>query len=118
MSAWMIDRDGNDGQPLRLLYARPAEPVAKQVAVRETVNERVRALFLSKPNHWFGVKQLAKVGGFAAWRTRVSQVRTAFESADEGTIQWNGDVKDSRYRYLKQKPIGPDAAVPRERKLF
>ncbi len=114
MSDWVND----GGQPVRLLYARPVEPVSQQVAVRVTLNEKVKALFLSKPNRWISVKELAKHGGFAAWRTRVSQVRTELEDSDAGTIQWNGDVKDSRYRYLKHRPLGPDAAVPRERKLF
>lgn len=114
---WHLDRD-EDGHPTRLLYSRPAEPVATQVAVRESLNAKVRALFLSKPNRWIGVKALAKVGGMCGWRTRVSQVRTQLHAEDAGTIQWNGDVKDSRYRYLRQIPQGPDAAVPRERKLF
>ncbi len=92
--------------------------VRAEITHRINRNERVRLLFLSKPNRWISVKALAKVGGFAGWRTRVSQVRTALETEDAGTIQWNGDVKDSRYRYLKSKPLGPDAAVPRERRLF
>lgn len=114
---WHLERD-EDGNPKRLLWQRPAEPVAQQVAVRETLNEKVRALFLSKPNKWISVKALAKVGGFAAWRTRVAQVRIQLHKDDAGTIQWNGDVKNSMYRYLAQRPQGPDAAVPRQKGLF
>ncbi len=117
MTDWLIERDG-DGQPVRLLYARPVEPVAKQIAVREGGNARIRALFLATPNKWIGVKKLATVGGFAGWRTRVSIVRRQLEAEDAGTIQWNRDPRNSMYRYLRQKPQGPDASVPRERKLF
>jgi hypothetical protein len=113
--AWNIERDG-DGAPCRLLFV--AESVADQIAQRQTRNEAVRELFLSHPAKWISVKQLARVGGFAAWRSRVAEVRIALHESDAGTIQWNGNAKDSRYRYLKQKPLGPDAAVPRERRLF
>ncbi len=114
--AWTIDRDA-DGQPVRLLYARPVEPVEKQIKVREGGNTRIRALFLSKPYKWIGWKELQKCGGGCGWRSRVSQVRKIVQQ-DGADIQWNGDPKDSRYRYLTQRPQGPDAAVPRERKLF
>ena len=91
---------------------------ASEFVARNTRNERVKALFLSKPAKWISVKQLAAVAGFCAWRSRVSDVRVQFEADDEGTIQWNGDRLDSRYRYLRHRPLGPDASVPRERKLF
>ena len=91
---------------------------ASEFVARHTRNDRVKALFLSKPAKWISVKQLAKVGGFASWRTRVSEVRVQLERDDEGTIQWNQHVKDSRYRYLRHRQLGPDASVPRERKLF
>ncbi len=92
--------------------------LAEEIAHLNKLNQRVHDLFMSKPAKWLSVKQLAKVGGFSGWRSRVSQVRTYLETRDEGTIQWNGDVKDSRYRYLKHRPLGPDAAVPRQKGLF
>jgi len=92
--------------------------IAQEIQSRQTRNAKVKALFLSKPAKWISVKELAKVAGFASWRTRVSEVRQYFEESDNGTIQWNGNSLDSRYRYLVHRPIGPDAAVPRERKLF
>lgn len=92
--------------------------LAQEIQGRQTRNAKVKALFVSKPAKWISVKELARVAGFASWRTRVSEVRQHFEDTDSGTIQWNGNVFDSRYRYLIHKPIGPDAAVPRERKLF
>ena len=111
-----IERDA-DGKPRRMvLMSTPT--VADEIKSRQSRNERVKALFLSRPARWISVKELAKHGGWCAWRTRVSEVRVQLEKDDAGTIQWNGDPSDSRYRYLKQRPLGPDAAVPRERKLF
>jgi len=117
MSDWTIDRDGK-GEPVRLLYSRPSEPVGKQLAERQTRNEKVRALFLSKPNKWISALRQCVCAGFCSWRTRVSEVRVQLEAENAGTIQWNEDSRDSRYRYLRQIPQGPDASVPRERKLF
>ena len=91
---------------------------APDFAVRSSKNAQVKALFLAHPSKWISVKQLAKVGGFAAWRSRVAEVRIELHEEDAGTIQWNGDSKDSRYRYLRHVPIGTDASVPRERRLF
>lgn len=110
-----IERDAN-GVPTRLFIM--ATQITAELVSRSTRNERIRALFLSKPSHWISVKELAKAGGFAAWRSRIAEVRLQFHAEENGTIQWNGNPKDSRYRYLKQIPLGPDAAVPRERKLF
>ena len=111
-----IERDA-DGKPRRMVLMN-TPPLAAEIRARQSRNDAVRDLFLAHPNRWLSVKQLAKVGGFAAWRSRVAEVRIALHEADNGTIQWNGDSKDSRYRYLRQKPLGPDAGVPRERKLF
>lgn len=92
--------------------------ISADIDARQTRNAKVKALFLSKPAIWISVKELAKHGGFSAWRTRVSECRVQFEKDDQGTIQWNGNPQDSRYRYLRHRPLGPDASVPRERKLF
>lgn len=91
--------------------------VAAEIASRRTRNEKVKALFLSKPYKWISVKELAKVAGFASWRTRVSETRIELRELG-ADIQWNQDSKDSRYRYLPQRPLGPDAAVPRQKGLF
>lgn len=66
---------------------------------RASLTEAVRDLFLSRPGVWIPVRVLADVGGFAAWRTRVSDARHLIEADDCGTIRWNGQVKDSAYRY-------------------
>ncbi len=92
--------------------------VATEIQSRHSRNERVKALFLSKPAKWISVKELAKVGGYCSWRTRVAEVRVQLKKDDDGTIQWNGDVNDSRYRYLRHTPLGPDASVPRQKGLF
>jgi len=61
-------------------------------------------LFSLRPGVWIDVVALAKVGGFAAWRTRVSDARKAFEKDGLGTVQWNGQVRASAYRYVPQAP--------------
>lgn len=40
---------------------------------------RVAALFMRKRGEWIDSEELAAVGGRCAWRTRVSECRTAFD---------------------------------------
>jgi hypothetical protein len=42
---------------------------------------------------------LAKVGGFLAWRTEVSRVRTELGL----DVRWNGDRRHSAYRYVGRR---------------
>lgn len=70
-----------------------------EIERRSSLTAAVRDLFLSRPWVWIPVRVIAEVGGFAAWRTRVSDARHQIEGADSGTIRWNGQVKDSAYRY-------------------
>jgi len=75
----------------------------------------VLALFQSRPNEWIDVHELAHVGGFCSWRTRISDARKV---APEGwTIQWNGDEHASAYRY-QAVPLGRAAEQPVARTLF
>lgn len=63
------------------------------------------------------MQELAQVGGFPAWRTRVSEARTRIEAVSDlepcGRIEWNHKTKTSAYRYLPYTPLGPDAATER-----
>ena len=111
-----IERDA-DGTPRRMLLMRTN--VAAEVSRRHSNTTAVLDYFKHHPNVWIPWKTLARnaLGGALAWRTRVSDARKAVED-EGGCIQWNGNARDSRYRYLRQRPLGPDAGVPRERKLF
>lgn len=40
-----------------------------------SLNDRLAAYFKSRPNVWIDGRQLAEVGGYAAFRTRVSNLR-------------------------------------------
>ena len=78
-------------------------------SVRQSRTQAIMAYFRQHPGEWIGVHRLAHVGGFAAWRSRVSEARTAFET--EGlTIEWNHEQIDSAYR-LRPIPLGRDATV-------
>jgi hypothetical protein len=77
----------------------------------------VLEFFREFPNEWLGVHQLAKVGGFAAWRTRVSEARELLK-AEGGDVLWNKDTKDSRYMYRPHVAIGRDAAEKVEQKTL
>jgi hypothetical protein len=41
----------------------------------QTFTDRVAALFKSMPGQWIDARVIAQVGGFAAWRTRISECR-------------------------------------------
>lgn len=68
-------------------------------------------LLKSQPRQWIDIHAIAAVGGFASWRTRVSEARAIAEAHEHATVEWNGSVKASAYRY-RPLPLGRDAAVP------
>jgi hypothetical protein len=89
---------------------------SSEFAQRHSLTLDVLAYLQARPAKWVQARTLAKIGGFCGWRTRVSQARKIAER-DGSTIQWNGQVKDSQYRFLRHKPIGPDAAIYRAKTL-
>jgi len=91
--------------------------LARELPRRQSNANAIFDHFVAHANRWVTWRTLAHIGGALAWRTRVSDARKKARALG-GEIQWNGTIEDSRYRYLVHKPIGPDAAVPRERKLF
>lgn len=81
---------------------------------RRSKTLQVLDLFRSKPGQWINVHELAKVGGFAAWRSRVADSRKLAEKDGE-LIEWNGKEADSAYR-LRPAPLGRDAGEFVERR--
>ena len=81
-------------------------------AQRQSRTHAVMAEFRQHPGEWIGVHRLAHVGGFAAWRSRVSEARVEFEAdkAFPQTIEWNNDRIESAYR-LRPVPQGRDSTV-------
>lgn len=76
---------------------------------RKNATELVLALFTAYPNEWISWRDVAKVGGVCAWRTRISDARR-IAKRDGAIIEWNKSVKHSAYR-LRPKPLGRDASV-------
>ena len=78
-------------------------------AIRQTYTAQVLALFRARPLQWIGVHELAQVGGFAGWRTRVSQARQVIRR-EGGRLEWNKQTRTSAYRFIPYEPLGRDAA--------
>ncbi len=89
----------------------PPDSVSENIAVRQTYTQKVIALFESRPKEWIDVKELAQVGGFAAWRSRIAEARPQLEK-DGGTLEWNHHQSNSAYRYLPYEPVARDAGHP------
>jgi hypothetical protein len=85
---------------------------------RGSLADRVEALFKARPSEWIAVPDLMSAGGFCAWRTRVADARRRVQREGEGTIEWNGDVRDSRYRFLPSQPLGRDGGLSAQPELF
>lgn len=81
----------------------------EELARRKSNVEKLREFFLSKPLVWIGVHELARIAGFAAWRTRCSDCRQVIETAGLGTIRWNGNCRESAYRYEPFQSLGRSA---------
>ena len=50
-------------------------PLFSAPAPRETLNDRLATFFKAWPNQWIDARELLNIGGFAGWRTRVSDLR-------------------------------------------
>ncbi len=86
-----------------------------EIERRASYTAAVLDLFLSRPFDWIDVRTLAEIGGFAAWRTRVSDARQIVTDRQCGAIEWNNQIKASAYRYV---PVLPKAAPPVQESLF
>lgn len=90
--------------------------VAEEITRRQTYTDKLLALFRSRPMEWIDVRELAAVGGFAAWRSRVVEVRDVLHAQaaagqPSGTIEWNHHNHASAYRFLPYTPLARDAGT-------
>jgi hypothetical protein len=76
---------------------------------RKSRTDRIEELFRSRPGAWINVPELADVGGFCAWRTRVADARQRIEQVGDGTIEWNRNIRASAYRWV---PLTRDETPP------
>lgn len=83
-------------------------------ARRSTLTDAVLQFFFARPYAWVEVRTLAEVGGFSAWRTRVSEARQRVHADHLGDIEWNNSQRASAYRYV---PVVRQAA-PTQSVLF
>jgi hypothetical protein len=59
--------------------------------------ERVAQLFLSNPNRWMDWREIAHVGGGAAWRTRLSEARRKRGLTIENKVERHTTDDGQRY---------------------
>ena len=71
-----------------------------ELAERASLTTKVLEHFIERPFVWVDVRTLAEIGGFAGWRTRVSQARQIVTDRQCGAIEWNNQIKASAYRYV------------------
>ncbi len=81
-----------------------------EIERRASYTAAVLDLFLSRPFDWIDVRELAEIGGFSGWRTRVSESRQIVTDRRAGAIEWNNQIKASAYRYV---PAPPEPVAPR-----
>lgn len=92
---------------------------AAEALRRSSRTDLVEQLFRARPGEWIAASELARVGGFCAWRTRVADARRRFRRAGEGDVEWNRQVRCSEYRYTPFVRLGRDAGVlVAQRSLF
>jgi hypothetical protein len=75
---------------------------------RKTLNDAVEQLLTAHAGEWVDARQIAAVGGFAAWRTRISNLRTLRGLNIENRVRMIVDLqgrtfKVSEYRLLSKK---------------
>ena len=72
-----------------------------------TLTDRVRALFVSRPGEWIDGRELAQVGGYAGWRSRVVNCRERGMTIVNHQQRRPG-LTISRYKYLPPVPRTPE----------
>lgn len=73
------------------------------------LTDRVVALFISRPNRWIDAHEIAKAGGFAGWRSRISDARARGMSIrnHQRTVRTADGVKVYRvteYMFMPRPP--------------
>lgn len=86
---------------------------------RRTANlQSVAAFFRAHPHQWIESKDLERIGGRCAWRTRVSECRTKFAMSIDNRQERGPDVVLSWYRFTPRPEIAPAASLPAQPELF
>ncbi len=63
----------------------------------------VAALFRSRPGEWIDWREIARVGGGAAWRSRVAELHGAMHI--ENRVIRHADWTESQYRYQPREAV-------------
>ena len=68
---------------------------------KATYRDAVAGLFKARPNTWIEWHEFAAVGGWLAWRTRISDCRRELSMPIENRLERRADgLKVSLYRYV------------------
>lgn len=73
-----------------------------EAARRASNRERIERYLLAHPGEWVPAAVLAELGGWLAFRTRISDVRIKLQTAGRGDIEWNKQSRASAYRFVPQ----------------
>jgi hypothetical protein len=65
----------------------------------ETMTDAVAAYFKARPGRWISALELAHVGGYLSWRTRVSDARREYHMAIENRTETVQGKRHSFYRW-------------------
>lgn len=74
------------------LLDQPVTPSLDVLLARNSACARLANLLIARRGEWVDGRDLSRIGGYAAWRTRVSNLRKA---------PWSLDVKN-RYRHVQE----------------
>lgn len=70
---------------------------------RQTMTDRVAAIFKSRPNEWIDARDVLHAGGFGGWRTRVSELRyPPYSMQIENRTRKVRGLTESHYRFVTE----------------
>ena len=77
------------------------QPLCFDAPTRDTLTDRMAALFRSRAGEWLDILPLAQTGGMGGWRTEVSRCRQRFGMIIEQRMEhWPDGRNRSQYRYV------------------
>lgn len=84
---------------------KPHTPVSEQKAARSFFADRLEAHFRSHPLEWISILDLMPIGG-PSWRSRIAD---ELRGQRKMNVEWNGNSRQSMYRFIPYEPLGRDA---------
>lgn len=97
-----IGQSVNAGEVAACAGGKPTHSTKPAAAGPTSLCDKLAAYLIAHEGEWVDAHVLASIGGFAAWRTRLSELRRQRRMTIENRWIDNGNFRVTEYRYLPE----------------